>query len=742
MRKILASVFFMLVVYPLSAQFTYEVSQEVSVMNGSEPLLRAWSGGLNSPQYSTIDLNGDGEQDLVAFDRSSATIYTFLSESEQYVYAPEYQADFPTGIRNWMLLRDFNCDGKKDIFASDPRGVVVYVNTTEEDGESLQWRIFNFREDQGFRHLLTQGFTSAINLQINGSDVPAIADVDNDGDIDILTYRFSGSSTVEFHKNLSMERDGNCDSLQFERVTQTWGEFEECQCGSFAFNGSDCSAGGRTEHQGGKSLLTLDMDGDNVQDLIVSEEECTELFRLENQGTADDALMVKTGGLFPNNDNPASLFVFPAAYSEDVDFDGVKDLLVAPNVAGNVSSSVNFESSSWFYKNNGTDQIPDYELTQRNFLQDGMIDVGENAAPAFADLDDDGDLDMLLGSYLNFEELGFRSSLVLYENVGTTSNPAFEIKTTDYLSVSGLALINIRPSFYDVNNDGNLDLLFSGTSVNNGSTDIYYALNQSSGGADFGSTLDILFNISSVFPNNENYTIHDIDADGLPDVLIGRSSGRLEYYRNIGSESVPEFALEDQSFYDIDFSAFSQSPAASISDFDGDGNLDMLTGDAGGNLTIYDDFLSSLDEPNKGVSKLFRDRVTEDSLAVRFGARLIPTAANIFNADKPAIVVGTGAGGVVLLKHDDAIVNPVNPNEGAISIYPNPVQHGDFLTIGVAKSMTLSIISITGQVVFGNISLKSNQTVDVEIGALREGIYVVVGRRNDDIEARRFVVVK
>ncbi len=726
---------------PAFSQFVYDIDQSITVIDG-DTLSMPWGGGLNSPQFSKMNLDHTGEDDLVVYDRATSKLSTFISRNGKYLYAPVYEQYFPSDLRNWVLLRDFNCDGKKDLFVSDPRGVAVYVNTTA-NGEKLSWRIFNFRSDQNFKHLLTQGFTSVINLQINGSDIPAISDVDNDGDLDILAYRFSGASTIEFHKNLSMERDGNCDSLQFERVTQTWGEFEECECGVFAFNGDDCppSNGGRVNHQGGKTILLQDLDGDNLKDLLLSEEQCSQLYALSNNGTADNALITSVDTNFPNTNNPARLFVFPAAFTEDVDFDGLKDLVVSPNVPSNVGSSVNFESSSWYFKNTGSSNNPEYTLQQRDFLQDEMIDLGENAASAFFDVDGDGDLDMILGSYLRLQSFGFRSTLSFYENIGGVAQPVFRKSNDDYLFLSAFGFINIKPKFSDINNDGRVDLVFSATQLSNGSTNVYYYLNQVSTGLSIKvSEIQVLINIGNNFPNNENFEINDIDGDGLNDILIGRSTGKLEYHRNIGSNANPDFELIDDSFYDLDFSAFRQSPAATISDLDGDGIEDMLIGDAGGNLTLYPDFKSNIDNPLEGITKLFRTEEM-DSLAIRLGSRLIATVADLFSADKPAIIIGNGGGGLSVLKHKDAIVNPVVRFSKEIGVFPNPVKSGELITIGASENTFVSIVSISGQTIYKNIELKAGETIQLETTGLKEGIYTVVGIINVAYVSVRFVVV-
>ncbi|MEZ5194890.1 MAG: hypothetical protein R2764_00380 [Bacteroidales bacterium] len=67
------------------------------------------------------------------------------------------------------------------------------------------------------------GFT---NLYGTDVDYPAIVDIDNDGDIDILTFSVLGAF-VEYHQNQSMEKYGIPDSLDYKRVSSCWGYFAE-----------------------------------------------------------------------------------------------------------------------------------------------------------------------------------------------------------------------------------------------------------------------------------------------------------------------------------------------------------------------------------------------------------------------------------------------------------------------------------------------------------------------------------
>ena len=60
------------------AQFQYRLEDAVPVTNGIQNLKLPWSGGLNSAQYNLMDVNADGVEDLVIYDRTALKIFTFL----------------------------------------------------------------------------------------------------------------------------------------------------------------------------------------------------------------------------------------------------------------------------------------------------------------------------------------------------------------------------------------------------------------------------------------------------------------------------------------------------------------------------------------------------------------------------------------------------------------------------------------------------------------------------------------
>ena len=110
------------------SQFNFTRDNSVNVYENSIPLNNAWNGGVNSAQFSEIDLNLDGIKDIIIFDRSGNKLSPYLNVNGNFIFSPEYRNLFPT-IASWILLVDYNCDGKQDIFTYQNAGIAVYTNT-------------------------------------------------------------------------------------------------------------------------------------------------------------------------------------------------------------------------------------------------------------------------------------------------------------------------------------------------------------------------------------------------------------------------------------------------------------------------------------------------------------------------------------------------------------------------------------------------------------------------------------
>ncbi len=131
MRIIIAVLFFS-ITSSLNGQFAFRYVNDIPLTIDGTELSRAWEGGINSAQFQQMDLNNDGVEDLVIYHRMSGELTTYLAEGNKFVWAPAYKSFFPKEINHWLILADYNCDGKKDIFTSVPQGVTVFKNISTE----------------------------------------------------------------------------------------------------------------------------------------------------------------------------------------------------------------------------------------------------------------------------------------------------------------------------------------------------------------------------------------------------------------------------------------------------------------------------------------------------------------------------------------------------------------------------------------------------------------------------------
>lgn len=714
--KFLLEIFVLLTVaaFPVSGQQPYKFrpATDIPVQGLSTNLDLAWAGGLNSAQFGTIDLNGDNLEDLCVFDRTTNKINTFINTGTDYQYQPNFEYLFPENLNGWLLLADYDCDGRKDLFTNTTFGLKVYRNTTFDQ---LSFELI-------VDPLMSETGGLMVNLQVSSSDIPAIVDVDGDGDLDILTLRFGAGNGIEYHQNQSMENNGNCDQLQYQLISSRWGDFEECECGEYAFGEDDCNIpGGRQQHTGGKALLVFDQDHDGAMELIFGDEFCTNIAFLYNYGDADNALFTEAELNYPNSGNPIDFFIFPGLFLEDVTFDGRKDLLASPGVFDNFGLGVDFKHSSYLYLNDGVTGLEAFNIFETNqFLQERMIELGENAAPVFFDIDGDGDEDMIAGHRGNRQGPEFYATFNLYENDGSSQNAAFNAVTEDYLNLSSSRLNSLKPSFADLDGDGRTDLLFA-AAEGTGQTNIYYFLNSANQGFEPTSSTPELLDFTIQAGDHPHFV--DISADGRADLLIGRRTGRLEYWRNSSSVSSFTFELVDENFAEIIDDSFRRELVALAADINLDGELELITTDATGVMRVYTDYLNASETvPPQIFDMLIEPDPGENAVRSRWGRGAALASANL-GAQLPHLVIGSKQGGIYLLEN---LSEPGDGNGGlqfTLDLFPNPGI--DLVTLRGNQNFTYEIYNSLGQLIYGNLGSTAQTLMRFDSRALQPGIYLV-----------------
>jgi hypothetical protein len=412
---------------------------------------------------------------------------------------------------------------------------------------------------------------------------------------------------------------------------------------------------------------------------------------------------------------PVDITVFPAAYHLDVNNDGFKDLLVAPN---NPNTSENY-NNVWFYENYGTDEQPDFGLQQFDFLQNGMIDLGERSFPAFFDWDKDVRMDIIVGSYGYFESAGeYSSRLMLLSNSGTSSHPEYYINSEDFNELGQYGFKGIYPAFGDMDGDGDGDMIIGDEEGN-----LHYFIN--SAPPEHVSTFEL------EQPNYQGIDVGqsakpqiiDVDRDGLPDLLIGERSGTVKYFRNTGSLENADFdavpTVEEFGGIDVMPECCTGFSAPFLAE-DSLGSYVLYVGSEQGMVYLYGDIDNNL----TGTFTLL------DSLYLH-GVNVNLSGADINNDGKLEFVYGEAAGGLGLLKAgkpQNLGTGEMVNNDELISIFPNPVE--DVLTIELPGSLwghhpEISIINMMGKQVECSVPSIRGTQISIQVQGLPRGIYLL-----------------
>jgi hypothetical protein len=727
---------FVLLFSPLlcEAQFNFEYDDSIGVRIGVDTLEHAWVGGLNYAQFSDIDIDFDGDLDLFVFDRSSDNIRIFTQENEgngpYYKYLYRGKTELPSDIRYRATAIDYNADGAKDLFVYGIGGIKVYRNVGNVTSGN-QWEVA--------KNLLYSDYAGAnLNLYVSSADIPAIVDVDNDGDIDVLTFHIGGQH-MQYHKNISMETYGVPDSLEFILKNECWGKFREDITTSVLYlndNTGPCSNNVpnpeyplHPEHlktkpsesypkHAGSTILAIDMDNSGVKDIILGDVAFPSMSLLINGGTDvnTNSAMISQDNTFPSNSLPVNLQLFPAAFWVDVDFDQKKDLIAAPN-AKNVSQN---EKSVLRYKNLGTNALPTFVYQENDFLQGEMIDQGTGSIPVFMDFNNDGLEDMFVTSFYRYKPvLDKECGISFYKNTGTATQPFFTFIDNDLLNLSTIQ-IGLRkvPTFGDLDGDGDKDMILS---LENGSLS-YYTNTSVAPGISFANPIINMTDNSGAAINTGQYAtpqLFDIDKDGLLDLIIGKKTGELMFYRNTGSSTAPSFTLENDTLGSIDIATTSPDGYAAPHFFRHNDTTYLFLGGIDGHLRYYTDIDGHLTSGD--TFSLYSDNF----LDIDAGAYSSFWVNDIDNDGFLDLFIGQDLGGITHLEVKPGSTAGIDETNKMmeLNVFPNPTNG----FIHAESSLTPFRFVITD--LFGKTLLKDEHFTfekEIDLSSQSSGLYLLI----------------
>jgi hypothetical protein len=475
---------------PQNANFSF---QTYAVKTNLDEALNCEAASV--PTYADIDADGDFDF-LAGSSTGKVTHYENIGSttSFNYKYITDFfplghgieiicGADDPRHGASSIVFADIDGDADKDMYWGDLFGLSIYAIKNTGTPQNFNWNTIDT-------------FSPPPTPYISGGfNMPGIYDIDNDGRNDFFIGVLLGSRPIDnfiYYKN-----NGPVNNPSFAKITENY--ILSADIGSTSY----------------PSFGDIDNDGDN--DLFVGCDHSVAFFR--NTGSASAPAYTMVTDSLPLN------ITFNFNYAPaigDLDGDNKKDMVMGYYALAKLR----------FYKNTGTVANPVF--TYQSSQLDTM-NLAQSSAPCLADLDNDGDLDILAGNS--------SGRLTYYRNIGNSSSFNYQFVTNNYFNI--FTGNDSSPALGDLDNDGDLDLLIGGR---NGV--IQHYRNDGTVTAPNFTLVTANFLGINVYLNAAPYII-DINNDGDKDMILGNAKGGLFFYENwdvfgiqqVGNEVPAEFNL-------------------------------------------------------------------------------------------------------------------------------------------------------------------------------------------------------
>ena len=496
---------------------------------------RPFLGGFNKPKIQWLDWNTDGFDDLFLLDEDGYLrfyLFNYLTDSFD-LHSTQFLN--LSGI-SWFYFGDFDYDNNYEIITQDPNSInqLIYYDIDNTSTLINLGTVYNLDQSP---------------VISDGVMTPTFCDIDSDGDLDFFTGNVIG--TVTFYENIGFDT-----MPTFQLITTYWEEIY--------------IVGPSQQRHGASAINFIDIDLDDDFDLSWGDYYQQSLYIIINEGTSSVPNMdnVNIINQFPI-DNPIITSGLNMPSFSDVDHDGDKDLFVTV-----LSGAYGYQLNNNFYHYSKLDSTYDYSLQTQEFIS--TLDLLSDISPSFSDIDNDGDIDMFLGTDFDPTDFPWTGQIYYFDNISSSNqNLIFSLENDTYIA-DNLGN-NLSLDFADIDSDNDLDVFIG----------------------DFNGIIQFFENTGSVNQPNflfvENISdidlsgyatpvLVDIDFDGDFDLFSGNINGTINFYENIGTANVYNFQFVTDYFNNI--SVGSRSVPEFI-DFDNDNDFDLFIGSKNNGIIYY-----------------------------------------------------------------------------------------------------------------------------------------------------------
>ncbi len=500
--------------------------------------------GLGNPYKIALDdLTGNGVPDLIVGGLySSAKMVAYSFNGTTWVYQSTWN---PPGIYSSApkaAIGDFDGDGDPDITVGWGNKTNLQLITNNNAG--LPSTPNNWTDS---------GFTGALISNGTAFDYPGLADMDGDGDLDLMIGASDTATMLGYENNGTIY---NASGIYTSPTIDT-GSHD-------GFTTLDYTASIPAN-----TTLTIDVRAADSADLVTTNATGW-ITGVANGADVSAALGSRRYFQYRANLDNTDTAVTPVLTDLAINYVTYPygDNVVAANDA--LSLEILSKTVVWTSEN-----AWDHDIGT------GTPD-GNNSypKPSFGDIDGDGDLDMLRGDNWS-QKIGF------YENDGTNT---WNYRTDWKLYCCG-GWGNTIPALADMDNDGDLDVMLGSVL----STVVAFE-NLGDASAPVWDTnvpadQRLAWNIIKGGNGNTSIDLADLDGDGDLDAMVGDSAGTnvVWAYENIGTKSAPAWqANSSWNLYEsqcLGCNWYAVAPA--FADLDGDGDFDVILANRGGDRKPY-----------------------------------------------------------------------------------------------------------------------------------------------------------